>query len=113
MFVPADWICASIDVCAPVPSATMVMTAPTPMIMPSMVRAVRILFRPSALMAIRKIMRTDMRAPFFESLDRRRNGQRRQFVLRESPAGDRLVVDDETVSERHDARAVLRDVHFV
>ncbi len=60
MLVPADWICASMDVCAPVPSATIVITAATPMIMPSMVSAVRILLRPSALNAMRKIIRTDM-----------------------------------------------------
>src|SRR5439155_10784042 len=46
--------------CAPSPSATMVMTAPTPMIMPSMVRAVRILLRLSAFSAMRKTMNTDM-----------------------------------------------------
>jgi hypothetical protein len=45
MLVPADWICASIELCAPAPSATIVMTALTPMIMPSIVKAVRILFR--------------------------------------------------------------------
>ena len=45
MLVPAVAICASIDDCAPVPSATMVMTAATPMIMPSIVSAVRSLFR--------------------------------------------------------------------
>src|SRR5207248_807574 len=42
------------------PSATIVMTAATPMIMPSIVSAVRILFRPSAFNAIRKIIRIDM-----------------------------------------------------
>ncbi len=63
MLVPADWICASIEVCAPLPSATIVITAATPMIMPSIVSAVRILLRPSALSAIRKIMRIDMCAP--------------------------------------------------
>jgi hypothetical protein len=60
MFVPADWICVSIDDCAPVPSATIVITAETPMIMPSMVSAVRILLRASALNAIRNTMRNDI-----------------------------------------------------
>jgi len=63
VFVPADWICASIEDCAPVPSATIVITAETPMIMPSMVSAVRSLLRPRALNAIRTIMKTDMTAP--------------------------------------------------
>ena len=57
MLVPAAWICVSIDDWAPVPSATMVITAPTPMIMPSMVSAVRILLRASALRATRKTIR--------------------------------------------------------
>ncbi len=38
----------------------MVMTAPTPMIMPSMVSTVRILLRLSALSAIRSVMIMDM-----------------------------------------------------
>src|SRR5947208_2849085 len=53
--------------CAPSPSATMVMTAPTPMIMPSIVRAVRSLLRPRAFSAIRKTMNTDIR--FFYLVD--------------------------------------------
>src|SRR5205814_249255 len=40
--------------------ATIVMTAPTPMIMPSIVRAVRILLRPSAFSAMRKTINTDI-----------------------------------------------------
>ncbi len=61
MFVPAPRIWASITAWAPEPSATIVMTAPTPMIMPSMVRAVRSLLRPRALSAIRKIINSDTR----------------------------------------------------
>ncbi len=60
MLVPAVAICASIEDCAPVPSATIVITAATPMIMPSIVSAVRILFRLSAFSATRKIMKIDM-----------------------------------------------------
>src|SRR6266481_6436239 len=71
VLVPADWICASIDDCAPVPSATIVMTAATPMIMPSMVSAVRSLFLPSALNAIRTIMKTDMVLLTARSAERR------------------------------------------
>ena len=41
--------------------ATSVMTAATPMIMPSMVRPVRSLLRPSALKAMRNVMIGDMR----------------------------------------------------
>ncbi len=60
MFVPADLTRSSMVVRAPVPSATIVMTAPTPMIIPSMVSTVRSLLRLSALSAIRRVMKTDM-----------------------------------------------------
>ena len=60
MFVPAAWIRVSISCCAPWPRATIVMTAATPMIIPSIVRLVRIWLRPSALSAIRKTMSTDI-----------------------------------------------------
>jgi hypothetical protein len=60
MLVPADFTRSSIVVLAPVPSATIVMTAPTPMIIPSIVRMVRILLRLSAFSAIRRIMKIDM-----------------------------------------------------
>ena len=42
------------------PSATIAMTAATPMIMPSIVSAVRSLLRPSALKAIRIVINSDM-----------------------------------------------------
>ena len=71
VLVPIVWICASIEDCAPVPSATMVITAATPMIMPSMVSAVRSLLRPSAFSAIRKIIKTDMVTPRLPTVDRR------------------------------------------
>ena len=60
VLVPADFTCSSIVAWAPRPRATIVMTAPTPMIIPSMVRTVRILFRLSALSAIRKVMKIDI-----------------------------------------------------
>ncbi len=60
MFVPAALTCSSMVVCAPLPSATIVMTAPTPMIMPSIVSMVRILLRFSAFRAIRSVMSMDI-----------------------------------------------------
>src|SRR3954466_5055362 len=111
MLVPAVAICASIDDCAPVPSATIVMTAATPMIMPSIVSAVRILLRLSAFSAMRKIIRIDMSDS--SGLYQLRRGQRRELVLRETPLRDRDVLDDLAVAEGHDARAVLGDIHFV
>ena len=50
--VPADFTSSSTDACAPLPSATIVITAATPMIMPSIVRNVRSLCRPSAFSAM-------------------------------------------------------------
>jgi hypothetical protein len=44
-FVPAALTCSSIVDWAPLPIATIVITAPTPMIMPSIVSIVRILLR--------------------------------------------------------------------
>ena len=60
MFEPALWIWFSIDVRAPVPIATMTITAATPMIMPSAVSAVRIALRRSALTATTTVMDTDI-----------------------------------------------------
>ena len=56
MLLPAFAICCEIVACAPWPMLTMAITAPTPMIMPSMVSVDRSLFRPSALSAILKVM---------------------------------------------------------
>jgi len=60
VLVPADLTCSSIVAWAPRPRATIVMTAPTPMIIPSIVRTVRILLRLSAFSAIRSVMRMDI-----------------------------------------------------
>ena len=60
MFEPALLIWFSIDVRAPVPIATMTITAATPMIMPSAVSAVRIALRRSALTATMNVIKKDM-----------------------------------------------------
>ena len=60
MLVPAPLIWSSIMDWAPLPMATSVMTAATPMIIPSMVSPVRILLRPSALNAMRKVIAGDI-----------------------------------------------------
>ena len=54
--------CQRIAAWAPLPMATSVMTADTPMIMPSIVNPVRILLRPRALNAIRNVLSGDMRS---------------------------------------------------
>src|SRR5665213_3292520 len=109
MLVPVDWICDSIDVCAPVPRATIVITAATPMIMPSIVNAVRSVLRLRALRAMRNTMKIDMCG----LLNQLRLRQRREFVLRQAALRHGFVRHDLAVAERHDARAVLGDVHFV
>src|SRR5437867_10153955 len=123
MFVTADWICASIEVCAPVPSATIVMTAATPMIIPSIVSAVRILLRPSALSAIRRIIRNDIGLLCWSG-SRLRDGagggglgaQRRprdQLVPGLPLIAYRPIRHDLAITELHDSRSVLGDVHLV
>src|SRR5438093_9684487 len=86
------------------------MTAATPMIMPSIVNAVRILLRFSAFTAMRTIITNDI-----ESLRRDLGGlrQRSQLLFGDAPARNRLVGSHLTVAKRHGPRAVLRDVHFV
>src|SRR5262245_29624660 len=49
---PRLWICSATRAWAPAPTATMAMTAPTPMMMPSMVSALRSVFTRSDRMAI-------------------------------------------------------------
>jgi hypothetical protein len=55
--VPRLLIDASTEACAPWPTATMAITAPTPIMMPSMVRRERSLFRMSASKEMRMISR--------------------------------------------------------
>ena len=92
MFVPADLTWSSICVCAPVPSATIVITAATPMIIPSIVNDVRSLFLPSALSAMRTVIRSDM----IFVLGWRQGSQ---FLGGEPARLDRLIADDPAVAE--------------
>src|SRR3989304_7273500 len=106
-FVPADLIWFSIEEVAPRPSATMAMTAATPMIMPSMVSAVRILLRFSALNAMRNVIRIRMiDLPLGAgtgcggrgSIQGFRRGEGIQFVLGRPAHGVDLVRDDVAVA---------------
>src|SRR5262245_12190361 len=63
MLEPRLWICSATRAWAPAPTATMVMTAPTPMTMPSMVRALRSLLTRSALTAMRVLAQSVMGLP--------------------------------------------------
>ena len=55
MLDPMAAICCCACCCAPCPTLTMAMTAPTPMMMPSMVSMERSLLRARARMAMRTI----------------------------------------------------------
>src|ERR1043166_1205452 len=106
MLDPALRICRSIDVRAPVPIATMTMTAATPMIMPRAVSAVRIALRRSALTATTNVMKKDI------ALCRLRYGplQVDGGVPSRTHGPIRAHL---AIAKRHDARAVFRDVGFV
>jgi len=58
MLEPRLWICSASRACAPLPTATMVITAPTPMTMPSIVSALRKRFTRRARTAIRALAQT-------------------------------------------------------
>ena len=118
--VPAALTCSSIVACAPRPSATIVMTAPTPMIIPSIVRMVRILLRFSAFNAIRSVMNIDMVFSYDDAAEvfrgtgiadhvlqvRFGRRQRGQLLGRVAPVGDLLIRPE---SCRHGtARAACR-----
>ena len=55
--VPSDEICAWIAACEPWPTAIIAITQATPMMMPSIVSAERILLRPIALSPTLRIVR--------------------------------------------------------
>src|SRR5512143_4104495 len=61
--VPSAWMRSFTDCCAPRPSATMAMTAATPITMPSMVRNERSLLAPRASRATPMVSPSSMSAP--------------------------------------------------
>ena len=76
-FVPRLWICFCTAASAPCPMLTMVITAATPMMMPSIVRMERSLLRRSARKAVRRVMRRSfMDLPFFSLSPWERGGVR-------------------------------------
>src|SRR5262245_65696089 len=101
------------------------MTAATPMIMPSIVSAVRILLRFSALTAIRTIMRNDIDSSLCRPGRRLFRARavvgplgaqrvpRHELVLGDPLLAHRTIGHDLTVAELHDSRPVFGDVHFV
>src|SRR5476649_710396 len=104
-FMPAARTCCSMAASAPVPSAIIVSTVATPIVMPIVVSAVCSLLRDRARSAIVTLGPRDM-----ATLTRR---QHRQLAHREALAVVGPVRDDLAVLERDDARTVFGDLWFV
>ncbi len=101
--MPAARTCCSIAASAPVPSAIIVSTVATPMVMPSVVSAVCSLLRESARSAMVRLdpMDIDISLP---------GGKQRQLTHRQALRIVGAVGEDLAVLERDDARAVLGDL---
>src|SRR5262245_24553104 len=104
-FMPAARTCCSMAVCAPVPSAIIVSTAPTPMVMPSIVSTVCRRCRRSAFTAIASVDRIDIRLILADQRQELARGRRLRRV--------RTVVHNFAVLEPDDPRAVLGDLLLV
>src|SRR6266545_5647256 len=85
---PSAWSRACTAFCAPLPSATIVMTAPTPMMMPSIVRNDRSLLARIAWSATWKISPSSMLRPRRRRLWSRRCGRLLLLDTRQAAAGD-------------------------
>ena len=115
MFEPALRIWFWIDELAPVPIATITITAATPMIMPSAVSAVRIALRRSAFSATMNVIQIDIAvAPYAlcaASSASLRSRATSAAALRRCTTGP--IAPHQAVAERDDARGVLGDVGLV
>src|ERR1051325_8751606 len=112
-FVPILSICACTDADAPWPILTIAITAATPMMMPSIVNAARILFLTSARKATRMIISKVICLLvffFFVVLDDR---QVLQLFRRITLMFDLVIALDLSILEHDDALRVFRDVRFV
>src|SRR6185437_4210574 len=130
----AIWFCTCS--CAPCPRPTVAITAPTPMMMPSIVSSERILLRASALIAIRKIASKSIMTPVIQNIAKiagiakianpgpyrsptrtasvlinRR--QRLEYICRPRPLLYRIVTPDLAIAEHHNPPGEFRDVRFV
>src|ERR1041384_4954894 len=108
--VPILSICACTDADAPWPMLTIAITAETPMMMPSIVKAARILLRIRARKATRMIIKKFMLLLVVLIIDYR---QVLQFFRRVTRILNLLVRLDLSVLEDNHAVCVLRDVGFV
>ena len=118
MLVPALLIWLSIDARAPLPIATMTITAATPMIRPSAVSAVRIALRRSARTAIQSVFHIDMASSFLRPSDDQRvfvgaRLERLALVVGAAPGDHGAIPADPAVAEGDDAARVLGDVGLV
>src|SRR4029077_4089144 len=89
MLEPRLWICSATRAWAPEPPATMVMTAPTPITMPSMVRALRSLLTRRARTAIRALAHALLHTPKASSAVRA--GSARHLLTGRSPRASERV----------------------
>src|ERR1019366_6752968 len=106
-FEPIAWICSCTVCRAPCPTPNIAITAPTPMMMPSMVRIERILLRPRARIAIRMMASRSMARlilQLWQVLDDLRCP---------GPIQDSLIAADPTVTKLNAAFRELCDVRFV
>src|SRR5512146_2873835 len=99
----AIWSCTCR--CAPWPTPTIAMTAATPMMMPSMVRLERILFRASARQAIFRMAM--MSIAILGSILKRRHGL--QHFRGAGGRGVELVAPHPSIAEDQHALGVLRN----
>src|SRR5437773_11285832 len=88
MLEPWLALCCWIVALAPWPMLTIAITAPTPMMMPSIVRVERSLFRPSA----RKATRINVKKMIIGSILQRRHPG--DHLRRDASMGDSLVLED-------------------
>ena len=107
-FEPRLLIWSSTRACAPAPTATIVMTAATPMMMPSIVSAERSLLMRSAASAMRSVARKFMARPPPPALPRRGSHAPRASLRRV-----RRVDDQAAVAEGEQARGEGGDVVLV
>src|SRR4051794_26456339 len=110
-FWPRLAICACTCAFAPLPIPTIAITAPTPIIIPSAVRAERSLFRRSARNAIRNVDPKRILALHrYQIIDCRKPAQ---FFSSNEPVGDRTIATHKTIAHHHVAPCESRDVRFV
>src|ERR1041384_7503149 len=109
------WPSAAMRACtcalAPLPMPTIAITAPTPIIIPSMVSAVRSLFRRrarNAILMVAQILMHSVQLPLFLFL-----AQPAQLAFGKQPGSHRRVADHFAVPHHDHAPGVMRDVQFM